>query len=54
MSQQAADAAALVTRGGLKLEAAFEHFGLRQSLRGLQAIDVGCFHGGITAALLRA
>lgn len=54
MSQEAADAAALITRGGLKLEAAFEHFGLRSSVRGKQALDIGCSHGGFTAAMLRA
>lgn len=54
MSQEAADAAALVTRGGLKLEAAFEHFGLRSTLRGRRALDIGCSHGGFTAAMLRA
>lgn len=40
-----------VGRGGLKLEAALEHFGIDPS--GLVAMDVGCSTGGFTDCLLK-
>lgn len=44
----------LVGRGGLKLEAALEHFRLGGLLRGAQAIDIGASTGGFTQVLLEA
>ncbi len=40
-----------VGRGGLKLEAALEHFGIDPS--GMVAMDVGCSTGGFTDCLLK-
>ncbi len=40
-----------VSRGGLKLEAALEHFGIDPS--GMVAMDVGCSTGGFTDCLLK-
>src|SRR3990172_7944165 len=40
-----------VSRGGLKLEAALEHFGI--DLRGLTAMDVGSSTGGFTDCMLQ-
>ncbi len=44
----------LVGRGGLKLEAALERFGLSPRLRGARAVDVGASTGGFTQVMLRA
>ena len=44
---------ALVSRGGRKLAAALERFGLAAAVRGAQAIDVGASTGGFTEVLLR-
>ncbi len=43
----------MTTRGGLKLEAALETFGLRAAVRGSVAVDVGASTGGFTGSLLR-
>lgn len=40
-----------VSRGGLKLEAAIEHFGVK--LRDVTAMDVGCSTGGFTDCMLQ-
>ncbi len=40
-----------VSRGGLKLEAALEHFGI--SVEGVSAVDVGASSGGFTDCLLQ-
>jgi 23S rRNA (cytidine1920-2'-O)/16S rRNA (cytidine1409-2'-O)-methyltransferase len=44
----------LVSRGGRKLAAALERFGLAGAVRGAQAIDVGASTGGFTEVLLDA
>jgi putative N6-adenine-specific DNA methylase len=43
----------LASRGGLKLQAAIDHFDLRGRVRGARAIDVGASTGGFTEVLLR-
>ena len=43
-----------VSRGGLKLKAALECFGLEEKLAGLKALDIGCSTGGFTDCLLQA
>ena len=40
------------TRGGRKLDAAFDHFALGNKVRGVSAIDVGASTGGFVAVLL--
>ena len=42
----------LVGRGGLKLEAALDHFQLQPLIRGAHAVDVGASTGGFTQVLL--
>jgi putative N6-adenine-specific DNA methylase len=42
-----------VGRGGLKLEAALEGFGLHARVKGAHAVDVGASTGGFTQVLLR-
>ncbi|MEP6653688.1 MAG: SAM-dependent methyltransferase [Myxococcales bacterium] len=42
----------LVSRGGLKLEAALDHFQLAPLIRGAHAVDVGASTGGFTQVLL--
>jgi putative N6-adenine-specific DNA methylase len=42
-----------VGRGGLKLEAAIEKFGLGERIRGASCIDVGASTGGFTEAMLQ-
>ena len=41
-----------LTRGGRKLEAAVEHFGLAPHVRGTSAVDVGASTGGFVSVLL--
>jgi putative N6-adenine-specific DNA methylase len=48
-----ADRGDRVGRGGLKLEAALERFGLSARIRGAHAVDVGASTGGFTQVLLR-
>jgi putative N6-adenine-specific DNA methylase len=48
------EAGPLVGRGGLKLEAALDRFGLSPRLRGARAVDVGASTGGFTQVMLRA
>ena len=43
-----------VERGGLKLDAALDHFRLGAAVRGAQAIDIGASTGGFTQVLLAA
>ena len=40
------------SRGGLKLEAAIEHFGLADEIRGSGCVDIGASTGGFTDCLL--
>jgi putative N6-adenine-specific DNA methylase len=49
----AGDATAVLSRGGPKLEAALDRFGVATAVRGAAAVDVGASTGGFTAALLR-
>src|SRR5579872_4115113 len=48
-----ADGETVLSRGGRKLEAALERFGLAAAVNGAAAVDVGASTGGFTAALLR-